>query len=157
MFVWAWSQRNLVERIREMLEVGRGEFSRKIGMPLHRRLSLKRNPEPRGTDNSAGADHAESRPFVLPQRRRTDCERADDQRIGHEQRVMARPDGFPLRVDQVDIGLEDRDLVGRTGWVFTGHGGRSVSRRRKSRQCERGWRPASAVMRIEKRAIWSFH
>jgi hypothetical protein len=26
----------------------------------------------------------------------------------------ARPDGFPLRIDQIDIGLEDRDLVGRT-------------------------------------------
>ena len=83
-----------------MLEAGRGEFCGKIGMPLHRRPSLHRDPEPRGADEKACADHGKGRPFVLPQRRGADGERADDQRIGDEQRVMARPDGFPLRIDQ---------------------------------------------------------
>ena len=118
-------------------------------MPLHRRPSLKRNPEPRGTDKGAGADHAESRPFVLPQRRGADGKCADDQRIGHEQRVVARPDGFPLRIDQVDIGLEDRDLVGRADSVFIGHSG-GVCHGGENRASVSEASGGVAIMRMEK-------
>jgi hypothetical protein len=85
-----------------MLEVSRGEGGRPVGTPLHCRPSLQRDSEPGGANQEARADYAERRLLVAPQGRRADGERADDQRIGHEQRVVARPDRLTLRVDQVD-------------------------------------------------------
>jgi hypothetical protein len=77
-------------------------------MPLHRRPSLQRDPEPRDANEEACSDHGKGRPFVLPRLM------ASAPMISELATSSARPDGFPLRIDQIDIGLEDRDLVGRT-------------------------------------------
>jgi len=67
-------------------------------MLAHRRPALDRDPEPCGADQEAGTHHRKCRPFVLPKGRRADGERADDQRVGQEQRVVPRPQSFSLRV-----------------------------------------------------------
>ena len=106
-----WVAEGLVERIRQMLEVDRGEFSRRSAcrfiadhpcsvIPSH--ATLMRRPAP----IMARAAHLFSHSAVGLM--------ASAPMISELATSSARPDGFPLRIDQIDIGLEDRDLVGRT-------------------------------------------
>lgn len=58
-------------------------------MPPHHRPSLNRDDKPRSADDEAGGEQGKSGPFVSEERRRTDGESTNDERIGHEQRIVA--------------------------------------------------------------------
>ena len=58
-------------------------------MPFHDRPSLNRDDKPRSAGDEAGGEQGKSGPFVSEERRRTDGESTNDERIGHEQRIVA--------------------------------------------------------------------
>ena len=67
---------------------------------------------PRSQPDEAGTKHRKRCPFILPKCSRADGERANNQRIGQKQSVVACPKGLRLRIYQVGVGLVDGDLIG---------------------------------------------
>src|SRR5262245_50170741 len=92
-------------------------------MTPHRRPSRGGDTEPRAANEEAGREHGKRRPLIFPEHGGANGERADNQRIGQQKRVVARPERFPLRIDEVDIGLEHGELFGlrRRSLFLRGH------------------------------------
>src|SRR5262245_54449179 len=92
-------------------------------MTPHRRPSRGGDTEPRAANEEAGREHGKRRPLIFPERGGANGERADNQRIGQQKRVVARPERFPIRIDEVDIGLEHGELFGlrRRSLFIRGH------------------------------------